>query len=267
MGGHYGLESTFDSTLHNFSNSSAAYDGSDNSCPYIKDSVSNFRGTVYVVSGSAGQLGGTVSGYPHDAMYYSNATNGGAMMLEVQNNRMDAKWICADGVIRDQFTIMKNINVKNTYTIKEGDTVALSASFNGRYTWTASADTTKTIRVHPTDTTTYVVKDNYDCVADSFTVNVIPKPVTGIGTPGLVAFDVLVAPNPAKDNEMMINITNNKPLLARLQLTDISGRVLMNKTLQLNTTPQRFLPSLQKGIYILTVTGDNNVVYKKLVIE
>jgi len=267
MGGHYGMESTFDSATHNLSGSSALYDGSDNSCPYIKDSASNFRGTVYVVSGSAGQLGGTTAGYPHNAMYYSDATNGGAMMLEVQNNRLDAKWICADGMIRDQFTMMKNINMKNEYTIKEGDTIALSASFKGRYTWNTSADTAKTIRVSPPDTTLYVVKDNYGCVADSFTVNVIPKPITGIGTPGLAAFDVLVAPNPAKDNEMMISLKGSKPLNARLQLTDISGRVLMNRQLPLNATPQYFLPALQKGVYILSVTDEHNIVYKKLVIE
>jgi hypothetical protein len=267
MRGHYGMESSFDSTIHHLSTSSALYDSSDNSCPYIKDSVSNFQGTVYVVSGSAGQLGGTTAGYPHDAMYYSNATNGGAMMLEVLGNRMDAKWICADGVIRDKFTLMKNINTKHTYTIKEGDTIALTASFNGEYVWTKTPQTTKTVRVNPADTTLYVVKDHYNCVADSFMVNVIPKPPVGIGTAGLPSFDVVVAPNPAKDNEMAIRIAGNKPVAARLQLTDMSGRELMNKQVMLNAVPQHFLPALKPGVYILIVTGDNACVYKKLLIE
>jgi hypothetical protein len=47
-----------------------------------KSSVRN--GIVYAVVGSSGQLGGTTSGYPHNAMYYSNDTNGGAMYLEVE---------------------------------------------------------------------------------------------------------------------------------------------------------------------------------------
>ncbi len=68
MMGHYGPEATFDSTTHNLSQSSGLYDGSANSCPYVKDSAGNYQGTVYVVSGSAGQLGGEQPGYPHNAL-------------------------------------------------------------------------------------------------------------------------------------------------------------------------------------------------------
>ena len=30
-------------------------------------------------------------------------------MLEVQGNRLDLKWICSDGEIRDHFTMMKDV--------------------------------------------------------------------------------------------------------------------------------------------------------------
>src|SRR6478752_9241118 len=78
MNGHFGLEASFNAQSHNLSSSSALYDGSSNSCPYIKDPVTN-RGTVYVVSGSAGALGGKQVSFPHDAMYYSNEQIGGAL--------------------------------------------------------------------------------------------------------------------------------------------------------------------------------------------
>ncbi|HCN84588.1 MAG TPA: metallophosphoesterase, partial [Sphingobacteriaceae bacterium] len=84
------------------------YDGSKYSAPYIKSSKNN-QGTVYVVSGSAGQLGGHTLTYPHDAMYYSNYEVGGSVMLEVQGNKLDLKWICSDGQIRDHFTMMKDV--------------------------------------------------------------------------------------------------------------------------------------------------------------
>ena len=106
MKGYYGQEADFDSVKYNVSNSSGRNDGSPNSQPYIKDSRHN-QGTVYVVSGSAGKLGGEQTTFPHNAMYYSDDTHGGASILEVNGNRLDFKWICADGVIRDHFTMLK----------------------------------------------------------------------------------------------------------------------------------------------------------------
>jgi hypothetical protein len=107
--GHYGLESEYDPKKHEVSSSSALYDGSKNSAPYLK-SASNNSGTVYVVSGSSGALGGRKDAYPHNAMFYSNNEIGGAVMLEVQGNRLDLKWITSDGEIRDHFSMMKGVN-------------------------------------------------------------------------------------------------------------------------------------------------------------
>ncbi|HEX5154681.1 MAG TPA: metallophosphoesterase family protein [Parafilimonas sp.] len=112
MKGHYGNEAEFDSAKHNLNSSSGLYNGSKNSAPYLK-SKANPNGTVYVVSGSAGQLGGHKPSWPHEAMYYSDNENGGAVMLEVQGNRLDLKWICGDGQVRDQFTMMKDVNKKD----------------------------------------------------------------------------------------------------------------------------------------------------------
>jgi predicted phosphodiesterase len=106
--GYYGKEADFDSKKHEISTSTALYDGSKNSAPYLK-SKTNTDGTVYVVSGSAGALGGHKETYPHNAMYYSNNEVGGAVMLEVEGNRLDLKWICSDGKIGDHFTMMKDV--------------------------------------------------------------------------------------------------------------------------------------------------------------
>ena len=106
MKGHYGMEATFEAKKHNLSSSSGRNDGSKNSAPYTK-TLKNKNGTVYVLSGSAGKLGGKQAAYPHNAMYFSDADHGGSCVLDVQGNRLELKWICADGVIRDQFTMMK----------------------------------------------------------------------------------------------------------------------------------------------------------------
>ncbi|MBC8052645.1 MAG: metallophosphoesterase family protein [Sphingobacteriaceae bacterium] len=116
--GYYGLESEFDSKKHELSTSTALYDGSRNSAPYIKTSKDN-QGTVYVVSGSAGALGGHKATYPHNAMFYSNNEVGGVVMLEVQGNRLDLKWVCSDGKIGDHFTMMKDVEKDELRVLKQ----------------------------------------------------------------------------------------------------------------------------------------------------
>jgi len=170
MKGHFGPEQTFDSSKNNLSQSSAIYDGNKNSCPYIKNDANN-QGTVYVVSGSAGALGPKQASFPHNAFYYSNNDIGGATMLEVNANRLDLKWVCADGVIRDKFTMMKNVNKKTTVRLKRGDSTTLTASFIGSYKWNSSKETTRSIVVSPAvGKSTWVVKDEFSCVEDTFEV-------------------------------------------------------------------------------------------------
>ncbi len=170
--GHYGMEATFNAG-NVLSASSALYDGTANSCPYTKDSAAGYRGTVYVVSGSAGQLGGKQASFPHEALPFSDAEHGGAGMLEIQGNRLDWKWICADGTIRDHFTMMKNVNRHQTLTIHKGQSVTLTASFTGDYRWSDGKSTTKSIEVHPGSTKVYTVKDKFNCLEDRYEVKVV----------------------------------------------------------------------------------------------
>lgn len=168
--GHYGPAKSFDPAKHNVSGSSGRYDGGANSAPYIKDSL-HTNGTVYVVSGSAGKLGGKQTIYPHNAMYFADADHGGSSLLEIQDNRLDLKWICADGTIRDQFTMMKNVNRNTVVRIKKGEPAVLTASFIGTYKWNNRTDNTRSITVTPTAAVTkYTVVDAHNNIKDTFTV-------------------------------------------------------------------------------------------------
>lgn len=173
MQGYYGSEASFDSSVYNLSQSSGLYDGSHNACPYIKDSTQN-NGIVYIVSGSAGKLDThTQPNYPHNAMYYSNATVGGALLLDVESNRLDVKWICADGIIRDRFTMMKNVNKKTVLSVNKGEVATLTASYTGTYQWNTSRQNSKSITVAPKNgKNIYTVQDQFGCVKDVFEVNV-----------------------------------------------------------------------------------------------
>lgn len=171
MMGHFGMEQTFDSTKHLLSNSSGLYDGSNNACPYIKDERN--KGTVYVVSGSSGALDYAQKAFPHNAMQFSDVSIGGSCILEIEANRLDLKWICADGSIRDHFTMMKNVNRQTNIKVKAGQFVTLKASYVGSYHWGKENKTTRSISVKPAiGQTVYTVSDPYSCIRDSFTVTV-----------------------------------------------------------------------------------------------
>lgn len=169
LNGHYGLSQSFDSSRHNVSSSSGIYNGGKNSCPYIKNSDS--KGTVYVVAGSAGQLTYVQETYPHKAMFYSDNTVGGAVMLEVEGNRLDLKWVTATAEIKDRFTMMKNVNKKTVIRLKKGETAILTASFVGKYHWNKNNQNSRSIEVTPPiGKSTYKVRDEFGCVEDSFEV-------------------------------------------------------------------------------------------------
>ena len=174
--GHYGLEATYSDAAYAVNASSGKY--IDNtSCPYITTTGTENHGTVYVVSGSAGSLsGGALAGFPHDATPYA-FDEGGIFYFEVDDNRLDAKFIRANPdathpVIADQFTIFQNVDATITYSIASGNPITLTASWPGNYNWNTTA-TTRAITVTPPEgTTNYTVTDDFNCITDQFVIHV-----------------------------------------------------------------------------------------------
>jgi acid phosphatase type 7 len=177
LNGHYGNESTFNLAAHAKSNSSAAYNASNNSCPYTTVNGEMNKGTVYVVAGSAGADGGVQPGYPHNALPFS-VDDGGMLYFEIEDNRMDAKFIRRDGVIADGFTIMKNVNNTNDISVPTGTPVQLTASWLGNYLW-STGETTRSITVTPQSNVSYSVTDgSLTCLDDIYNIT-----VTGLRAP------------------------------------------------------------------------------------
>ena len=183
--------------------SSARYDGSEpnrhasadsgvaNSvCPYFTiDSVYK-HGTVYVVAGSAGQINANNSNsYP---LFYtrnqaaSKGGESGALYLEIQDNRLDAKFVGNSGTIRDQFTIMKGVNRNTVVNTGLNKPVVLTASWIGGYNWAADQNqplpaapaSARNITITPNAAGlfTYYVHDSITpattCLTDTFTLQV-----------------------------------------------------------------------------------------------
>ncbi len=252
INGHYGNESSFSVANHALSTSSAKYNGSANSCTYLKDAADVRNGIVYAIVGTAGQIGGTSSGYPHNAMYYSNVTNYGVLYLEVENNLLSAKWIGSDGVIRDNFNIMKDVNKTSNITIGSGASTTLTASWIGSYSWSNGASTTS-ITVSPTSSTTYTVSDAMGCITDVFNVSVVP-PLEGPGNQSRSeSMNGVIAPNPVHStlNVRLSGMTSH----THLQVIDLNGRVVLQKS----SSEEEIsidVQALYNGLYILLITDE-----------
>ena len=178
------VETNFSKLLHTADSSSALYSGAAGSCAYTYNSGQYNHGTVYTVSGSAGKFGhGTSSGYPHNAMFYSSNAFGGVFYIEVDSNRLDAKYVTQNAslpVVRDSFTIFKDVKKFNSYTVGVGSTLNIQSSWKGTYNWFAGGTTNPnlsssrsfTVPTGVAGTYRYVVKDfsNNTCLRDSFEV-------------------------------------------------------------------------------------------------
>ena len=168
-----GLANTFNQNQHVAETTTGRYDGSPNSCPILTKG----QGTVYVVNGSGGQIGGQSPDFPHPATVYNNVTTGGSMLLDVNDNRLDAQLIMADGSVPDRFTIMKQVNKAAKLTAEYADTLQVSASWIGTYQW-ANGQTGCTARyvANQSGVIPFVVKDNQQCLTDQFTITVQQPP-------------------------------------------------------------------------------------------
>lgn len=199
--GHTGLSGTF-AAANKKSSSSARYDGTNgnvagsdsnaatSSCPYFMIDSSSNKGTVYVVAGSAGQIGAaTNSIFP--VFYYKNysgSTGGetGVLYLEVEDNRIDGKFVGTSGTIRDRFTIMKGVNKSGNISVKVNTSKILTSSWIGGYNWYMAPappitviGTGRSLSITPNTlgTYTYYVNDSIapktTCISDTFTVQVL----------------------------------------------------------------------------------------------
>jgi len=176
--GHYGFSDTYSDALYAVSTSSGRYDGSANSCAYINKT----DGTIYALVGSSGRNNGVVGTW-HPAMAYTNQLDGGSLAIEIENNRLDAKWINSSGIIKDQFTVFKNVNKKTALTPDFGSTVRLNPSWKGTYNWTNNTKGAFLDWVALKDTV-ISVKDDQNCITDQFSLRVVNTPrVTTTFTP------------------------------------------------------------------------------------
>ena len=101
--GHYGASSTFDPVRHLVDGGDGRV-GGDGAYAKSSDVAAPNAGAVYAVAGSSGKTGGGALNHP--VMFYSVNTLG-AMILDINGNQLDAKFLDSAANVRDAFTISK----------------------------------------------------------------------------------------------------------------------------------------------------------------
>ena len=102
LDGHYGFSGTFSGNHKKNGGSGRPTEGGAYTKPTLGPSA--HEGAVYVVAGSSGQATGGALNHP--AMFIS-LNNLGSMVLDVNANRLDAKFLRDTGAVADSFTIIK----------------------------------------------------------------------------------------------------------------------------------------------------------------
>jgi hypothetical protein len=131
--GHYGLSSTFSPSMMKAPGSGRP----DELGAYRKDGVvqASRQGAVYVVAGSSGKIsGGSLN---HAAMFRS-LNRLGSLVLDVEGQRMDVKFLRETGQVDDYFTILKGPELRFT-TIGGTNVVAWPLTATGFVLEQASA--------------------------------------------------------------------------------------------------------------------------------
>ncbi|HXG62701.1 MAG TPA: metallophosphoesterase [Planctomycetota bacterium] len=134
LDGHYGTSSTLTASMKKDGGS-----GRDPN-PYRKSAGTQpHEGAVYVVAGSSGKTsGGSLN---HPAMFIS-LNQLGSLVLDIDGNRLDAKFLRSDGTVGDYFTILKSTTTPPPSGDTTPPTITISSPTTGSSYSTTSSPVT-----------------------------------------------------------------------------------------------------------------------------
>jgi len=272
LNGHYGSSGTLNAS--NILDNQSGDFVSD--CPYLKntDQTETHQGTVYTVLGVSGKTDSPGSGWPHPAMYTATTAHLGSMMLTVNENRLDAKFITSANVVYDQFTIIKNAGGVQNITVCQGDPVTLEPSFvTSDYIWLPGNVNASALTINPFFNSFYYGSDPMGCINDTFQISVIqpgaPNDTCSLSSDNTEYVNELVSvhPNPVRINgDINIEILQSLKASVQLDWLDLSGRVLESNQLTAGANVLA-VPSICKpGIYLLKIFFNKSTFVHKLII-
>ncbi len=256
---HTGLEASYDTALHRLQHSSGLNDTTAFSCPFIKNSnppLAADSGLLYVVIGSGSDyVSSPQPTWPHAAMYYSNFINSGSLLLTIEGTQLLGEWISTDTnqVVKDHFTIYKNVNRKNHVSAIGGQPITLTASWNKEndYVW-STGDSTKQITISPTSFQVLTVTDKKGCVTDSFFISMAaPNQINES-----VQHPIVLSPNPVKNQLKIEGLVEGN---YSIKLMDAKGAILLRQDSIMHKADTAYLLPLSQianGQYMLDIEKD-----------
>jgi Icc-related predicted phosphoesterase len=128
--GHYGYSASLDSTM--------IIDASGGAMTFYDKRTPLDSGTVYAVVGSAAEVTPVQPDWPHPAMYEAFDQTHGTMVIDVNYDTMDVKFVSSTGSIDDQFKIVKVLPPKNDTLIIRGPYLQLATSSSMTVCWRTS---------------------------------------------------------------------------------------------------------------------------------
>ncbi|WP_304236681.1 metallophosphoesterase [Jiulongibacter sediminis] len=169
MKNHTGSGLTFNPDIHQVQKTNGNYTAEN--APYINKT----EGTIYAVAGSAGRIDWNGLNIPLPCNAYTNHTEGGSLMIKVNDNRLDGSWITAGKEIKDQFTVFKNVSRTKSLNAFYGELINLGASWPGNYRW-SNGMKTREVSFTALQDTVITVTDSLGYLTDTFEIKVAPQP-------------------------------------------------------------------------------------------
>lgn len=269
---HYGYSNQLNTAMIK-DNGSGSY---PNTCPYQKRTIINkaHKGTVYAVVGCSGKTSGTSSGWPHPVMHsYSNSLYG-SMLLQIEDNKLDAKFITSTNLVYDSFTIVKNAGKKQTFQVCQGSNVKLKPTMPGSMNWLPQNTIADSVTVSPPFSTVYYAVDLANCIKDTFEINVVPNNVPPCNITGInektVNDPAYIFPTFfSNENEEIVINAFSIHVLQDVKLYDIMGKNYTVKVRSLTSNSYQFVYSgkLSKGVYYLKLKLNSKDHTQKLIIQ
>ena len=186
--GHYGSSNTFTASMKKDGGDGRV----DGNGAYTKPSTgpAPHEGAVYAVAGSSGQTSGGLLNHP--AMFIS-LNSLGSMVLDLDSNRLDAKFLNSTGVVADHFTMIKGSTPPSPPAAPSNLNAAAVSSSQINLTWADNSTNESIFKVEQsTDNVTFTE-------VATVSANVQAYSVTGLATATAYFFRVR-ASNTAGDS-------------------------------------------------------------------
>ena len=168
LDGHYGSSSTLTPSMIR-DGGSGRVDGTGAYGKSALDSVPH-EGAVYAVAGSSGQTSAAPLNHP---VMFISLLKLGSMVLDIDGNRLDARFIDNTGATGDYFTIVKGVTPKPSVTINATTPTATEAGpTNGMFTVARSGATAAALMVNYTVSGTATSGSDYAALSGTVTIPV-----------------------------------------------------------------------------------------------